>query len=229
MIVDKSEVLGFFQTVLEPLADFQTYLMLCIARKKYEPTLVKSSQIVLAREVIKTTPVEPLEKLIRMSNSLKESYFRNEIVPDHAKVIYICINPTDTFKAYHEFTKKVNQYYYDFIKNCSLDKTPMKSLDRVWWGCLMASATKGRYFIIDVDDVNLEHLDFVREKLDDDWIKWITRTRGGYHIIVERNEKSAKAIYTEISKIANVEITRHGITPIVGTLQGGHHVKEFPL
>lgn len=224
MIYDLSEVLGFFQKILEPLADFQTYLMLAIARKKYEPTLVKSSQIVLGRHIIKTVPVEPMEKLIKLSNSLKETYFKNEKVPDHAKAIYICINPTDTIKAYHEFLKKTNQYIHDFLKNPELDKTPMKSLDRVWFGCLQASATRGRYLIIDLD--NKEQFKDIFDQLEQSWIKSITETRGGYHFILERNEKSAKKVFMEVQKIENVEITRHGITPIVGTLQGGFKVRD---
>jgi hypothetical protein len=226
MLKNKDNAYTFFYEVLEPLANFQTYLMLCIARKKYEPTLVKSSQIVLARDIIKTVPVEPLEKLIKMKNAVQEVYFRNDLVPDHAKAFYICTNPTDTFKAYTEFQKKVNQYYHDFIKSPTLDKTPMKSLDRVWFGCLQASATKGRYLIIDLD--NPEGFDSVYEELEVPWIKAITRTRGGYHFIVER-APAAKKIFKEITNLPDVEIVRHGITPIPGTIQGGHEVKEIYL
>jgi hypothetical protein len=229
LIYDRTKIWEFIQTVLESLTDFQTYLILGIARKKYEPTLVKSSQIVLARDIIKTHETEVIEKIVRMGNALRENYFKNEPVPDHAKAMYICTNPSDTFKAYHEFSKKINQYYYDFIKQRTLDKTSMKSLDRVWFGCLQASATKGRYLIIDVDDLNMKHLQFVIKDIKDEWIRWITRTRGGYHVFVERNDKTAKLIYMNIQKIANVEITRHGLTPICGTFQGGQKVHRVEL
>lgn len=227
LIYDKAAVWGFFQKMLETLPHHMVYLMLGIARKKYEPTLVKSSQIVLDRKILKTTQQEALEKVIVMDNALRENYFKNEEVPKNAKAIYVTVTPCDAMKAWFELMKTGNQYLHDFIANPDLTKTPMRSIDNKWFGALQATGTKGRYLVIDLD--NKEGFDSVLEKLDLKKVRHITETRGGYHFFVERDSDTSKQVFTEVKFLPDVEITRHGMTPIVGTLQGGFEVKEVEL
>ncbi|OLS27105.1 MAG: hypothetical protein HeimC3_05720 [Candidatus Heimdallarchaeota archaeon LC_3] len=68
--------------------------------------------------------------------------------------------------------------------------------------------------------------DHVIGELDRDWIKWITETRGGFHIILERNEQSAKKGFFDMK---GIEIARNSMTLIPGTIQGGFKTKKILL
>jgi len=258
LIKDEEETKRFIEKVLQPLKNDEVYITVLTARKKYCPT-ISSSMEVVTRDIIRNNDTNKILRKLKKMSIVEGLYTdKNEdIIPNEAFALYILPEPRSMLKAYNEFTKNINEWNYEnLVKSNIVEGANLelyRKLDLKLFSSIHKSKSKSKYFIIDIDkkDETLLNNTLDRIKMGDlskdlgsslQWqhpsiesISWISETRGGWHIILNRNEMTGKFIhelqtkYSYLLKDSEVEIRKETMTPVVGTSQGGFVVKEYRL
>ena len=236
LIKDEEETKRFIEKVLQPLKDDEVYITVLTARKKYCPT-ISSSMEVVSRDIIRNNdPNKILRKLKKMS--IVEGLYtdKNEdIIPNEAFALYILPEPRSMLKAYADFNENTNKWLYDSLKSENKNLELYRKLDTKLFSSIHRSKSKSNYFIIDIDkkdEILLKNVFYYisAKEYGDQNVQWISETRGGYHIILNRNNESGKIVHGIMErKFPDVEFRKETMTPIVGCSQGGFIVKEYKL
>lgn len=175
------------------------YVAFAIARKKTNPTITESGQIVI-REPVRSLESIPykIEKLKGIASQRNLNFY-----------IYISANARSTRKAYKIFRKKL----IDYEDEPGLYSHQLARLHKVWYDSLMqtdARATK--YFLIDIDTKDSEVLKNVRNIILNWEMKGNTasilfeqETRNGFHWVTTGFDIRI------ISGIENVEVHKDGL------------------
>ena len=224
LIKDENEIRIFIENVLPPLEHDEVYIVVLTARKKYCPT-ISSSMEVVARDIIKTNDTDKIIRKLKKLSIVEGLYTdkNGEIIPNDAFVLYILLDPRSMLKAYKEFNKDINEWIYSHLvgeKNLQF----YRDIDIKLFSAIHRSPSKKNYFIIDIDKKDETLLNIIVEKLNS--IKWVTETRGGYHILVDRCDGEMVYKISQM-KLSDVEIKKEIMTPIPGTLQGGFLVHRY--
>ncbi len=143
-------------------------------------------------------------------------------------------------KAYNEFNISVNKWLFEDLTCETKHLELYRKLDVKLFSSIHKSKSKSNYFILDVDKKDETLLKDIISKIkdngvEDKFIRWVSETRGGYHIILDRNEMTGKFIHFIINSYSNllqknvIEFRKETMTPIPGLLQGGFEVKEYNL
>ena len=239
LIKDENEMRRFIEKVLQPLKDDEVYITVLTARKKYCPT-ISSSMEVVSRDIIRNNdPNKILRKLKKMSTV--EGLFtdkNDDIIPNEAFALYILPEPRSMLKAYKEFNININEWMCQDLLSEEKNLELYRKLDLKLFSAIHRSKSKSKYFILDIDkkdETLLKNiLYFIHSKeFDSDnlqHIQWISETRGGYHIILNRNNETGKIIHEIMKrKFEFVEFRKETMTPVAGCSQGGFVVKEYKL
>lgn len=243
-IFDIEIVRDFFETVLLPLERDEVYYLLCQARKKYSDQIIKDP--VIKRNILESNSFNRLVQLINEFSLVVPLKNDNEISLDRDMcVIYIDINPKSMFKAYKLFRRKIDdhleQYYLYENKNI---ETYAKKLQSHLLSAISKSVGNNKiYSLFDLDTQDEQKfnqlIEYIKEKNLISVVKWISKTKNGYHFIIRANKKEksillepifrkklSNSFYLPELEIKDKENTR---TPICGTYQGGKPVEKVSL
>lgn len=238
---NEEESKKFIKKVLQSLNNDEVYIMVLTARKKYCSTISSSLEVV-NRDIIRNNDTNKIIKKLKKMSIVEGLYTdKNEdIIPIEAFALYILPEPRSMLKAYMEFTKNINEWNYEnLIKSNVVEDSNLelyRKLDLKLFSAIHRSKSKSKYFIIDIDkkdETLLKNiLYFIKNKKFEhpENIQWISETRGGYHVILNRNDETGKIIHEIMKrKMEFVEFRKETMTPVVGCSQGGFVVKEYKL
>jgi len=251
LIKDEDETRKFLNKVLLPLENDEVYIIVLTARKKYCPTISSSLEVV-SRDIIRNNDIDRIIRKIRRMSIVEGIYVDkdNNTIPIEAFSMYILPEPRSTIKAYMTFTQDINKWNYENLMKCNIVEDAnlglYRKLDIKLFSAIHKSRSRSDYFIIDIDKKDEKLLEYIIQLLEielvelekenilqssirrfNGLIKWISETRGGYHVILNRNETTGKFIHKLMNqKIPDVEFRKETMTPVVGMLQGGFVVKE---
>ncbi len=247
LIKNEEETKHFIEKVLQPLNNDEVYIVVLTARKKYCPTISSSLEVV-SRDIIRNNDTNKIMRKLKKMSIVEGLYTdKNEdIIPNEAFALYILPEPRSMLKAYMEFTKNINEWNYEnLVKSNTVEDSNLelyRKLDLKLFSAIHKSRSRSKYFIIDIDkkdETLLKNIvyfvkkDEHKEDLGIPYISniaWISETRGGYHVILNRNEETGKAIHEIMKrKFEFVEFRKETMTPIIGCSQGGFIVKEYKL
>ena len=232
LLKDLDSVKEFFEALIRPLKNDSVYIMLGIARKKYDETLSQSSQITFAREIIyKTSYLDLVKKIIRISATAEYAVDNNKVIDLNSASIYFDLDHKSTLRGYREFVDYYNKQVFEALFNPDFNTEIFRKMDTKLFSHIHSSKAKNQfYLLLDVDKKDkLLVKDLLENYFDKHEIVWVSETRGGYHIIVNKNQETSKVIHKVIKKKFEkyVEFPRKCLTPIPGTLQGGFEVKKY--
>ncbi len=239
LMKNEEETKKFIEKVLQPLNNDEVYIAVLTARKKYCST-ISSSMEVVSRDIIRNNDTNKILRKLRKMSVVENLYVdkNGDIIPIEAFSLYILPEPRSMLKAYNEFNKDINNWIYNDLVSETKNLELYRRLDTKLFSAIHRSKSKSNYFILDVDKKDEELLSHIIENIrdnavEDKFIRWVSETHGGYHIILDRNEMTGKFIHfiktNEKSKLSDVEIRKETMTPIVGCLQGGFIVKEYKI
>lgn len=239
LIKNEDETKHFIEKVLQPLNNDEVYIVILTARKKYCPT-ISSSMEVVSRDIIRNNDINKIMRKLKKMSIVEGLYTdKNEdIIPNEAFALYILPEPRSMLKAYKEFSININEWMCVDLLSENKNLELYRKLDLKLFSAIHKSKSKAKYFIIDIDkkdETLLKNiLYFIHSKeFDSDnlqHIQWLSETRGGYHIILNRNNETGKIIHEIMKrKFEFVEFRKETMTPVPGTSQGGFVVKEYKL
>lgn len=222
----KNEILAreFVNLIFLPLKDDEVFIYMILARKKYNP--IVSNECLFHRDLLEKNDPDYIVKKIK-KNCLMDNTFTdpktNAIIPIDSFVVYVDLSPKSVLKAYGSFVKRFNDLIYQSIKNI-LYLPEVTKIKSILLSEIHKSDSYKPYILVDVDKKDVSFLLKIKERLK---IKWISETRGGYHILIENNRENGRIVHMEFSHIPNIEIKKEVMTPLPGTLQGGFEVKKY--
>ena len=232
MIWNESLMREFFENVLPPLEDYEVFISLLAARKKYYPLLRRSEEI-LDRKILRANDSKRLiQKIKRFAKG--PFYQDDKELPEEALVLYIGLNPKHTLKAFNLFVKEMqdslSQITFALLNQNQPDFSKFKKIDVNLFSAIHRSTSRHVYWLIDIDRKDEFLLDAVVKKLEDN-VAWISETKNGFHVIVKVGRESGRIIFggkgeTGLKQIEGVEVHKEAMTPIPGTLQGGFKVRK---
>jgi len=230
LIWDIETVKRFCKLVVPELRDDEVLIAILAARKKYGG--VSRSQENLIRVILRNNDTI-VSKLKRMAivGDLYTDIVTKKVIPITSMVLYIDLAPKSTIKAFNLFNKDILQWFYQMSKDDGFDKSIFRKMDiRLFSAIHRSNARTPPYWIVDIDIKNMSLLKEIYRIFDED-VVWISETRGGYHVIIHRNENTGKLIHKlKEKKIKDIEILNKDIMTVVpGTLQGGFEVREVVL
>lgn len=241
LMKNEDETKKFIEKVLQPLEDDEVYITVLTARKKYCSN-ISSSMEVVTRDIIRNNDTNKILRKLRKMSVVENLYTNKngDIIPIEAFALYILPEPRSMLKAYNEFAKVVNEWSYNNLVGDNKDLELYRRLDVKLFSSIHKSKSKSNYFILDVDKKDEILLTSILKIMKDNCIenesiRYITETRGGYHIILDRNETTGKFIhhfknsYTYLFQENVIEFRKDMMTPISGLLQGGFVVKEYKI
>lgn len=225
ILVDIDEAKNFIDTLHPELNDNEVLLFLLDARKKYFPEITSKDRMI-QRKVLKKK--EYTDRLLYEICSVEDRYmYEGGFIPKEAFVLYMVLNPCDIIKAYFKLQEDMNQLLYQVMKRDENALYNFKKVHVHWFSALHRSRAKLKYWLIDIDEKDEELLKYVLQFGFE--VKWISETRGGYHIIIPVNDENGKILFRDkvLSKLEKVELKKNAMTPVVGTMQGGVLVRKY--
>lgn len=202
LIKNEDETKHFIEKVLQSLNNDEVYIVILTARKKYCPT-ISSSMEVVSRDIIRNNDTNKIMRKLKKMSIVEGLYTdKNEdIIPNEAFALYILPEPRSMLKAYKEFNININEWMCQDLLSDEKNLELYRKLDLKLFSAIHRSKSKSNYFILDVDKKDEELLAKIFKNVEDNErdIKFITEIRGGYHVILNRNNQTGKVIH-EIMK-----------------------------
>lgn len=227
-----------FHDLLAPLKEDESYFVALGVRTKYmtkeERKAICAADKMMARKLVKNSDFKTYLRVLKSFEIPEDGYtsVTNETLPANVLAIYGNVNSSSGKLAYQHFNTEVTKLLVD-----GKDKR-FSGLDSVLMTAYQTKATVTRK-LIDIDcDVPKEGLEtvklFVKEFKNKGAEVYVVQTRGGYHILVDKNTikfnyNETISIYDEVVKTkfghAEVMYNKDGAVPIPGTIQCGFKVK----
>jgi hypothetical protein len=213
--------------------DNECYVLIAIARKKYNPEI--KSEAAVFREVVKRP--EDIERKYKKLRILVRNFEHSNIRPEDFN-LYVTANPRCCAKAYKMLKQRFAQWDYEGLY------PHIKKITGEWFSCLQTPECRARkrFFVLDIDTKDHDFLDKVAKALMDDGINIVDfltiPTRSGIHMLVEpgalvnvRKLASENKELMEIKPDGLVFIERGGLGEIegVGHEDGGIKNINFNL
>lgn len=227
LLYDEQYVAEFAEAVLPELKKDEVLLLYMAARKKYGG--VSRSHELLSRKILKdTSPGYFLSKVKQLADvgGIYSDKATGEILPARSLAVYVDIMPKSTMNAFKTFNNDMLVWLYENLHSSSFDQTLFRHMDRKLFSAIHRSNSRKPYWIIDLDKDDYDLCMGIVSGYEKEDIVWISKTHGGYHIIVKRNNNSARMIRTLLEDNMYVVDVGHEATPVPGTYQGGAKVKR---
>ena len=219
---------------LPELGRDEVFLLVGGARKKYAPEISKSHEVVIRKIIRENDPIKFADTVEKMHNFVINSRDSGtgEKFPEHAVALYINPIPRSMIKAYDQFQKKISSHYYQLVNGHDKDLQNSKQIKRMdvhLYSAIQNQPSKIIFNNCDIDVLDRKVFDDLIYRLNK-YIQFATVTRGGWHIVYrppgnkEVYEQKLKEKYPKI-----VEWRKDTLTPIWGTLQGGHLVQPVEV
>lgn len=233
MLINESSARRFLTKMMPELINDEVFTLMLASRKKYNKTIRTSSEM-LDFGIIKDNDIEHcIRKIERMISKIPYyiDFKTNEPIPESSLVLYIDLYPKSIIKALQQFNIDVNKWMYDAIVNPEFNKRIFTKIERVLFSSVAKSPSRKPLRMLDLDSTDEKLLKEILHELPES--DWITRTRGGFHIMFkaetkEKTRKIGECCYRISQKYDEIEFQSHqALTPIVGTLQGGVEVTKY--
>ena len=241
-IYDLPTIKEFFETIMVPLENDEVFYMICQARKKYSDKIIKNP--IVKRDLLESNDFERFTSKIQEFSIILPLRKDVEMTLDRdISVIYIDINPKSMFKAYKEFKEKVDdqlEHYY-LYKNVSIELFARKLRSHFLSAIARSIGPRKIYSLFDLDTQDTEKfqslIDYIKGKNLAHTVKWISKTKNGYHFIIQADKKEKSSLLEPFFRnksdleLPELEIKDKGDTrtPICGTYQGGTPVENISL
>lgn len=230
LIYNEILVRNFCKHVLPELRDDEVLIMTLFSRRKYGGV-----QELLNRAILRRTDSNYVLRKIKRMSYVDDVYIdrtTGEPIPTSSMVLYIDLIPKSTVKAIKTFNREMYEWLYSAITSDKFDRSLFRRIDIKLFSAIHRSSSRRPFFLIDVDDKTdwtdpSSKLYDVLSFLDERYIQWVTETKGGFHVLVDRTNETGRVIFKYIRCIDNVEVHKEVMTPIPGTLQGGFEVKGW--
>ncbi len=245
LLVDEEETKRFITRVLLPLENDEVYITVLTARKKYCHAIASSMEVV-NRDIIRSNDINKITRKIRKMSIVEGIYTdkNGDIIPQEAFSLYVLPEPRSTLKALKDFNKNINEWMYSDLVGAVKNLDYYRNIDTKLFSAIHSNKSRSNYFIFDIDIKDEELLlDFhdalTDNNINNDSIKWVSDTHGGFHIILERDKDTG--IFVQLFKTRKIklserfdisftntyiELRKEMMTPIPGCLQGGFLVKQ---
>lgn len=171
---NKQEPVQFIKDYCD-FGENRVYILMAIARKKYNPQMTHNTELVFRKVLRKEDGIE--HKYREMKNMMEGE--------DKNFYLYLSVNARNVLKGFFNFKHRME----DFVKQRMLGNYDVldkfKKVDACWLSELARPRNRDeKYFQFDLDDKErldelLDHLESVTE------IIAMRETRNGYHIITE--------------------------------------------
>lgn len=233
--VEEFETLFFSTSPTSPTSpkfhtkEEQIFLLFLSARKKYCPDIVNTGcfkRVIVKYKNNEKNSVRKLFNVLKQYEIPLNYYFdkNNNSIPQESLVAYASLNPRNAIHATQELSKDI------LDKAFSHDTHFFSTIDQKFKNNLQKHPIK-QFVGIDLDTKDETiYNQLVNDLLSIINIFSIIETKGGYHIIIDKNNinningqiiyKKLKEKYKDIDQISN-----DLFSPIPGTLQGGFQVK----
>ncbi|MGV9198800.1 MAG: hypothetical protein ACOC4M_08170 [Promethearchaeia archaeon] len=231
LIKDIETVKDFLDKVVPDIKDDEMLMYFIFARKKYCPEISNHHQMIYRGTFTNTDPTYMISKI----KSLERDYYKletGEKYNEECLSIYIDCHPKSGLKSYIHFTDRMNKLLYQIHK----DTDQIKQFGKIrkhFMSEIHKANSRKPYILIDIDSTDyglvtdiINYFRHIKNKEP----AWVSKTHGGYHIILKKDGEIGKIVYrdfkeTAMYKLFDVEIKGDCTTPIPGTLQGGNPVK----
>jgi hypothetical protein len=226
VIGDMTTVDVFFKRMIGIPTDDQVYVAMLIARRKYGGGISRAEET-LNTCILKDNTHEGMIRKIRRFEVPIECYVDREKgtpIPQENYATYIHLRTKSMANALVDFNVDVMKEMLEITKDKNRISR-LRGVDRWMFSKICKSSVGPKFTIVDVDEKLLYPKVISLLKYYKIPIRWITETRGGYHIIIpsgnhlETFHKIIKPVITK--EFVKVEILNEPITPICGTYQGG--------
>lgn len=214
--------IGVLQAYVDTLPNLEVgekYYVQLLARQKYNNDRNILSSLKLQDSFVKK------EVIVDMVKSWELPYGsyttkKGDIIDNDSLVVYISPNPKSTSKA-----------YIKLLENSESILVNNKNLLREANTCYFNSISRKTYKIVDIDLEKQEELAeivaYCKSILNESCLR-VVRTRSGIHLLIELSKTPKTQWHKEIMQINSLfnvkeinEIAPYGMTPLVGTIQGG--------
>lgn len=241
MLVDDGDAREFLDLVVEQLIEDQVYLCWLMFRKKYgdDP---KVKDLVAVQEIFKKTDWNYVKSKLDGMVAKAGTYDRDL----NTAVLYWDILPKSMILAKGAVQSEDNNLVY----NRKWDE--FRHEERRLWSALTKSpchhviadddvAVQNRYIVVDIDRKDAELMVSVCDNVGIKHVRWISETRGGYHVIFNKNTESRANLYTHVMRNSQFDrdwdlkkddlavLSPQQGTPIPGFVQGDFAVKRVKI
>ncbi|BBM82425.1 hypothetical protein UABAM_00768 [Candidatus Uabimicrobium amorphum] len=235
----EKQVQRFVSQILFPLEEDEVVVLFLAARKKYAPQQAIKKEF-LQRKIV--TKRESFLRKLKQFNCQRGAYFDAEgnDIREEACVVYCTANPRSTVAA----AKNLITTFTDYLFSLAVSSSERKKFTGIYQKTLseiQKCRARKHYVDIDFDVVDKNKgKKYVRDFLQIIATSkhHIIETRGGYHILIEKQTMTAdigRVMYKQIEAINRegkqifgekfeVIINRQDMLPIPGTKQGGFAV-----
>jgi len=232
LIYNENLIREFFAEIMPPLEKDEVYLTMAQARRKYAEILLVGHDPVTAKKLLRTNNLETVIQKIRQLDAMAQQSYIKETelkIPLKAIVLFCDVNPKSMSQGFIKTMGLFTQELFK-IKADSPDAwEAFRKLDLRLASNVHKSNSRILYLVLDVDVKDFLALVEI-DKLFEENIKWISETRGGYHVILKHSKEVAKTLYPRLmdsSLAERYDIDLARMTPIPGTIQGGFKVKRI--
>ena len=230
----------FVSQILFPFVEDEVVILFLAARKKYAP------QLPIKKEFLQRKVVSKRDSFIRKLKQFncQHGAYHDENgsdLPEDACVIYCTVNPRSTIVAAKNLISTLAEYLFALTTDASQRKK-FTGIHQKTLSEIQKSRARKHYVDIDFDVVDKQ----AGKKYVGDFLQTIAdtkhhiiETRGGYHILIEKQTITSdigRVMYKKIEAL-NREgkqhlgekfeaiINRQDMLPIPGTKQGGFGVR----
>lgn len=157
--------------------EHRAYLLMAIARRKFNEELTHNSEIVYRFVLRNDGHIEQKWRDLRALIDAHDHHFR----------VYVTVNARNTLDTYFHFREEMNQWVQDYINGDEHASKKFGKLDSYWKSVLHRPACRDdQYFHFDVDDVSSSEIEhFIIDLGDQTPILSIRDTPNGHHIITK--------------------------------------------
>lgn len=227
LLVDEDILREFCRFCIPKLEEDEVLIAMIAARKKYGE--VSRSQEMLDKLILKRSDENYIVRKMRKFCYIDSCYVDKNTgkeLSNKCMAVYIDLLPRHVIDAVKIFNNEVYNWIFEVL-NYSIDRSIFRKIDNKLFSAIARSSARRWCCVIDIDSNDKKILNKVT-KCVGDYIFWISKTRGGYHVLVEYNKEVGKIIYNELYKYECIELFRkQAMTPVPGTLQGGVLVKRY--
>jgi hypothetical protein len=232
ILINEKIARAFIEKTVPPLKNDEVLVALLSARRKYDPAL-SASQEILAREIIRDNDVEKIIQELRKLSTVGFYLDRGKPISQTAFAMYIDLNPKSILKAFALFNREINNLLYEGIITKNADYQTLKHIDLKLFSAIHRGNARTRpFWCLDIDKKDFTLLKELVAILGKQNVPWVSETCNGFHLIVERNETTGELLFKEglpLTIKSVVTINKEPTTPVPGTLQGGVLVKQVKL
>ncbi len=226
LLVNEDILREFCKCCIPELEGDEVLVAMIAARKKY--CEISRSQEMVGKMILKRSDVDYVIRKMRKFCYISGCYVDYKTgygLSHRCMVVYLDLIPKSVIDAVGKFNKEVHDWLHNVIRG-GLDNSVFRKIDGKLFSAIARSASRRWCCVVDIDSEDINILDKVAGILGD-YIVWISKTRGGYHVIVRYNKEVGRIIYNDLRKYDCIEIFRkQAMTPVPGTLQGGILVKK---